>query len=63
MPVPMLVAVSALSALSEMAGPMQSGFDHYFETRAVGGDSDLAKPRRRPVKVPQWPLHRFDEAP
>jgi CheY-like chemotaxis protein len=29
-PVPLLVAVSALSAPSELAGSIQSGFDHHF---------------------------------
>jgi CheY-like chemotaxis protein len=30
MPVPLLVAVSALSAATELAGSIQSGFDHHF---------------------------------
>jgi CheY-like chemotaxis protein len=30
MPVPLLVAVSALSTAAELAGSVQSGFDHHF---------------------------------
>ena len=39
-PVPLLVSVSALSAPSELAGSIQSGFDHHFvKTRATAGYS------------------------